>query len=170
MWTFHGNDVGKILRKFWIYLSGLWIQVKKGLPDDAGNLVAYLYSFHYGSKNRTNCYHLRLAILNSLLTQADHQESLLCSRSEGSVGGIFAEKFWEIARKTPFYEEILFENCCKIKESTIKNLNQKRKIYFNYYKYKLMTALTKNSKKERYEIKKMELKEQIRNIRHYSKL
>ena len=33
-----------------------------------------------------------------------------------------------------------------------------------------MTALTKNSKKERYEIKKMELKEQIRNIRHYSKL
>lgn len=87
-----------------------------------------------------------------------------------SPQGIFAEKFWETARQTPFYEEILFENCCKIKESTIKNLNQKRKIYFNYYKYKLMTALTKNSKKERYEIKKMELKEQIRNIRHYSKL
>ena len=88
---------------------------------------------------------------------------------------LFADIFWKYARQTPFYEEIIYENTIGnnfIKETkyTLTNLNMKRRIYFNYYRSKILSYLTFGKIREHYKSKRLKLKNRIRNIRHYSKL
>ncbi len=87
----------------------------------------------------------------------------------------FAEIFWHYARQTPFYEEIIYENTIGnnfIKETkyTLTNLNMKRRIYFNYYRSKILSYITFGKIREHYKFKRLQLKNRVRNIRYYSKL
>jgi len=83
-----------------------------------------------------------------------------------------AELFWMYARQTPYYEEILFNNIKgqnSINVNTIKNLNMKRKIYFNYYRYKILSNITFGKTKEHYNFKRWKFKDKVRDIRKYSR-
>lgn len=84
----------------------------------------------------------------------------------------FAEVFWRYARQTDFYEEILLANQDKSRDytSTLKNLNLKKKIYFDYYRCKLLSCITFGEKKEHYLQKRKHLKERVKEIRNYAKL
>ena len=83
-----------------------------------------------------------------------------------------AEIFWYYARRCPFYEEILYTDlkAKSISEETIKNLNLKSKIYFNYYRAKLLSFLTFGKLRKHYQEKRDRYKKRIREIRKFSRL
>ena len=85
----------------------------------------------------------------------------------------FAEVFWKYARQTPFYEEIIFasmKNSNIANKHIISNLVSRRKIFFNYYRCKLLSCITFGSTKNHYKYKRSKLKEKVKVIRQYSNL
>lgn len=62
-----------------------------------------------------------------------------------------AEYFWEYARKTPYYEEILFANL--VPRSSLKLFWKKNKILLTLQKCKLFAKLTTGTKRMHYESK-----------------
>lgn len=81
-----------------------------------------------------------------------------------------AFEFWEYARQTNFYEAIIYVNSRSLPFSsdTLINLIQRRKINFNYIKYKLFSIITFGHAKEHYYNKRNLLKKRVIDIRKYS--
>lgn len=82
----------------------------------------------------------------------------------------FADVFWKYARQTPFYEEIIFTNMKNsniANKHIISNLVSRRKIFFNYYRCKLLSCITFGSTKNHYKSKRTKLKEKVKSIRQY---
>lgn len=82
----------------------------------------------------------------------------------------FAEEFWKYARQTPFYEEIIFANMKSpniADKRIISNIISRRKIFFNYYRCKLLSCITFGSTKKHYKSKRTKLKEKVKSIRQY---
>ena len=97
-----------------------------------------------------------------------------------------AEYFWQYARQTPFYEEILYKN---LKVSPTQNITQNvtkqitqvtdmsivkdianySKNRFNYYRCKLMANLTFGKMRKHYKEKKRALKAKIKAVRRFLK-
>ena len=84
-----------------------------------------------------------------------------------------AEIFWQYARKSPFYEEIIFENL-EIKsrnsnkaeiEGIIRNVAYRYRIYAQYLRCKILKALTFGKTKKHYTEKSNKLKQQVKNYR-----
>lgn len=51
--------------------------------------------------------------------------------------GIFAEKFWEVAKESPFYEVLLIQMC----QTQIQSVNVKKKIYKHVWQRKINSAI-----------------------------
>lgn len=85
----------------------------------------------------------------------------------------YAHVFWHYARKTPFYEEILYTNILdksnKKFRNSIKNINLKKKLYFNYYRCKILSFITNGKIQNHYKQKTKFLKQKVREIRDLSK-
>lgn len=94
-----------------------------------------------------------------------------------------ANFWWQYARKSPYYEQIIHELCttnsqefeCKVGNreknlfELLKLINSKHKIKFNYYRSKILYFLTLGKAHKHYKEKRNCLKEQVRKIREYSK-
>lgn len=80
--------------------------------------------------------------------------------------------FWNYARRSPFYEEILYTNLkvAAVNEETIKNINLKWKIYYDYYRAKLLSFVTFGKRKSHYIEKRDRFKQRVRDIRKFSSL
>ncbi len=75
--------------------------------------------------------------------------------------------FWHYARKTPFYEEILYTNLktSEFDREIIKNAIYRKQIYFNYLKCKIFKAITFGTKQKHYIDKCSMLKNKINDYR-----
>ena len=80
--------------------------------------------------------------------------------------------FWQYARQTPFYEEILYQN---ILAFSLHNTNSKQllqqivnrhKILRQYYRCKILSKITWGNKRKHYKQKRDKLHEQVRQIRN----
>ena len=61
----------------------------------------------------------------------------------------YSQIFWHYARKTPFYEEIVFGNTMRnINAQVIKNVIYRHQIYLKYLGYKILKLLSFGNKKE----------------------
>ena len=83
--------------------------------------------------------------------------------------------FWQYARQTPFYEEILYQN---ILAFSLHNTNSKQllqqivnrhKILRQYYRCKILSKVTWGNKRKHYKQKRDKLHEQVRKIRMFLK-
>ena len=81
----------------------------------------------------------------------------------------YSDLFWKYARQTPFYEEIIYNNCksetIKDVRGIIKNVIQRQKIYLNYLKCKVLKIVTFGKAKDHYTQKKDRLKLRIKDYR-----
>lgn len=81
----------------------------------------------------------------------------------------YSDLFWKYARQTPFYEEIIYNNCksetIKDVRVVIKNVIQRQKIYLNYLKCKVLKIVTFGKAKDHYTQKKDRLKLRIKDYR-----
>ncbi|MDR1891114.1 MAG: hypothetical protein LBQ23_02955, partial [Puniceicoccales bacterium] len=66
---------------------------------------------------------------------------------------IFADKWWELCRVTPFYEEILYK--CILKNVIV---TQRKRSKLNYCRCKALSKLTFGKKRAHYERKGAEIK------------
>lgn len=84
-------------------------------------------------------------------------------------GLAYSDLFWKYARQTPFYEEIIYNNCknetIKDVRVVIKNVIQHQKIYLTYLKCKLLKMITFGKAKEHYIEKKDRLKARVNDYR-----
>ena len=78
----------------------------------------------------------------------------------------YSEYFWKYARQTIFYEEIIYKNTINDSYRTaIKNVIQRRKLYFQYLKYKLLKSLASGEKKEYYHEKMADYGSRVQDYR-----
>ena len=78
----------------------------------------------------------------------------------------YSEYFWSYARKTPFYEELIYKNIKPaINRSVIKNAVQRHQIYAQYLRYKVLRLITFGKTKEHYIEKSNKLKKQVKDYR-----
>lgn len=79
----------------------------------------------------------------------------------------YSSYFWKYARKTPYYEEILYSNTTSkdVVRSQIRNVLYRKKIYFNYLKCKILKMLTSGKRREHYIEKSKKLKAQVNDYR-----
>ncbi len=84
-----------------------------------------------------------------------------------TVSEEYSDIFWKYARKTPFYEEIIYTNTktATLGRDVIKNAVNRHKIYLQYIRCKLLKELTFGNKKEHYRNKVAKLKQQITDYR-----
>ncbi len=80
--------------------------------------------------------------------------------------------FWKYAKNSPFFAEILYSNLktTGVSQWSVKNLNLKWKIYFTYYKSKLLAKFTCGNKRKHYEEKRDYYKKRVNDIRKFSRL
>ncbi len=86
--------------------------------------------------------------------------------------------FWQYARQTHFYEEILYKNLKMnpVQQITqvanmdiVRNIKNYSKNRFHYYRCKIMANLTFGKMRNHYKKKKRSLREKIRNARRFLK-
>lgn len=87
--------------------------------------------------------------------------------------------WWQYARQTPFYEEIIYQNMAvkPLKEhvnidsvfSKIYEFANYRHNLFKYFEYKILSHITLGKKRKRYKQKKNELKRKIKAVRKFLK-
>ena len=78
----------------------------------------------------------------------------------------YSEHFWKYARKTPFYEVLLFEHAgLDSARTVVKNVYEKRKIYFKYFSYKLLWNITCGRVKQKFYDKTKKLEKRIFDYR-----
>lgn len=94
---------------------------------------------------------------------------------------ILAECFWQYARQTPFYEEIIYKNVLlnqptiQMKQDiplflpNIKDVLNYKNNYIKYLKYKFLTKLSWGKKHDKYKQKKNIYKNKIKNARNFLK-
>ena len=89
------------------------------------------------------------------------------------TSNIMDDIWWQYARQTPFYEEILcgkFKNLAEPNNNEIlRDIANFSKNRFSYYRSKLLANLTWGKKKEHYKEKKRKLKQKIRKVRRFLK-
>lgn len=78
-----------------------------------------------------------------------------------------AEIFWKYARKSPFYEEIIYSNMKSqiISRTTINNAIHRKSIYLNYLRCKILKIFSFGKIRNHYEEKCERLKCQVRDYR-----
>lgn len=80
----------------------------------------------------------------------------------------YSEIWWEYARKSPFYEEILLRmnsaNQNNYINFSLSNLKDYRKNLLKYWKYKIFLNFVSGKTKQRYKIKKKIYKQKIKSI------
>ena len=87
---------------------------------------------------------------------------------------MFGNMWWQYARQTPFYENILFNNL-KNNQELQKTTNDSKKapvIYkkdATYYRYKILSKITIGHKRKKYIAKFKELKQNIKKQTHHPK-
>lgn len=87
--------------------------------------------------------------------------------------------WWEYARKTPFYEEILMRLTALLGSfqtqqqggnvDLIRRIMRYRRDKIKYWRYKILSKITFGKRRKRYKQKRRELKEQLRQIRQIMK-
>lgn len=79
----------------------------------------------------------------------------------------YSSYFWKYARKTPYYEEILYSNLngSDVVRKQIKNALCRKKIYFNYLKCKVLKMICSGKRREHYVEKLDKLKVQIKDYK-----
>lgn len=79
----------------------------------------------------------------------------------------YAEIFWKYARKSPFYEEIIYSNMKSqiISRTTINNAIHRKSIYLNYLRCKILKIFSFGKIRNHYEEKCERLKCQVRDYR-----
>ena len=82
--------------------------------------------------------------------------------------------FWQYARQTPFYEELLFKSMqlnlsSNLLFPTMVNLVNYSKNRFNYYRCKLLANLTFGKMRKHYKDKKKKLKAKIKAVKQFLK-
>ena len=85
---------------------------------------------------------------------------------------LYSEYFWQYARQTSFYEEIIYLNT-KIIPNTrniIRNAVYRHKIYAQYLKCRILKFLTFGDVKQHYSEKTSKLKKQVRDYRNTLKI
>ena len=87
-----------------------------------------------------------------------------------------AEYFWHYARKTPFYEEILYrnlkvaeENIIKKNEALIRDIANYSKDKIKYYRYKLLSLIMIGKKRKKYKQKRKTIKAKLKQIKYFLK-
>ena len=84
-----------------------------------------------------------------------------------------AEIWWQYARQTPFYEEIIYSNLKKTSALTdntkelLRDVLNYPKNRFNYYRCKLLSKITFGKLRKHYKDKKKKLKAKIRRVRRF---
>lgn len=85
----------------------------------------------------------------------------------------YADVFWEYARQTPFYEELLFRMIHFQLRGSERRLTQKFSSHFSlftdYYTHKILSKITWGKKRAHYKQKRDRLHEQVRQIRRFLK-
>lgn len=87
----------------------------------------------------------------------------------------WAHIWWNVARKTPFYEEILYQNISALSphntdsKQLLKQLANRHKILRQYYRCKILSKITWGNKRKHYKQKRDKLHEQVRKIRTFLK-
>lgn len=85
----------------------------------------------------------------------------------------YAPYFWQYARQTPFYEEILFRNIApkpqnpSFLSSELKMLANRHRTLCAYYRCKFLAKITWGKKRVHYKQKRDRLHEQVRQIRRF---
>ena len=95
---------------------------------------------------------------------------------------LFGHLWWQYARKTPYYEEILFNNlknplpaqqtvshAQNINENILRELLSYYKKPFSYYKYKLLSKISFGAARKKYKRKFKEIKQKIKNVKTFLK-
>ena len=85
----------------------------------------------------------------------------------------YADIWWQYARQTPFYEEIIYSNLKKTSALTdntkelLRDVLNYPKNRFNYYRCKLLSKITFGKLRKHYKDKKKKLKAKIRRVRRF---
>ena len=77
-----------------------------------------------------------------------------------------ASIWWQYARKSPFYEEILFRNIKNTPSATkelLSGVYNYRKNMFKYYRYKVLSKITFGKTRKKYKQKRKDLTEVLAN-------
>ena len=72
--------------------------------------------------------------------------------------------WWEYARKTPFYEQILYNMTNNLIQTKLKNIKNKKKYSFNYKKCSILKNITVGNAKKHYTNKAERFKELLSKI------
>lgn len=87
----------------------------------------------------------------------------------------FASVWWQYARQTPFYEELLMRTTNFHVRQSIKKIEgkvaymQRKSIFWDYYRCKILSKITWGNKRKHYKQKRDKLHEQVRKIRTFLK-
>ena len=89
----------------------------------------------------------------------------------------YANYFWEYARQTPFYEEILLRMVqsntvipnVTVDKEMVKHISQRFKYRLRYLKYKLLKPFTFGKLRKKYKSKKKKYKQLLKQIKNYLK-
>lgn len=78
----------------------------------------------------------------------------------------YSEYFWKYARKTPFYEELLFEHAGRLAaRDVVKNVLERKKVYLEYLGCKIFRNFAKGERKEQIKNQASKLKKRITDYR-----
>ena len=79
---------------------------------------------------------------------------------------IYADYFWKYARKTPYYEELIYKHTPSgLDRSAIYNTVYRRRIYFQYLRCKILKLITFGKKRQHYKSKAQGLKKMVKDYR-----
>ncbi len=87
----------------------------------------------------------------------------------------YSHLFWQYARETPFYEEILYQNISALpahntnSKQLLQQLANRHKISLQYYRCKILSKITWGKKRQHYKQKRDALHKQVRQIRNFLK-
>ena len=81
-----------------------------------------------------------------------------------------SQTWWNYARHTPFYEELLYNmiSLCYKYETTL--LRNRPKMLFHYYRSKLMSKITFGNRRQHYKDKTLFIKQQLQQIQQIQRL
>ena len=91
-----------------------------------------------------------------------------------------AYEWWNIARRTPYYEEIVRRNLVSVqsKPQTVPNINypilvsliNKKKILLQYWKYRILRNFVFGEKRKEYSAKKNKFKQRYKDINDFIRM
>lgn len=76
-----------------------------------------------------------------------------------------ADKFWEYARQTPFYETIIYTNLNVINNIPFKDAILYQQNWLSYWKYKILSKITLGNLRKKLNHRKKEMKNKLKSIK-----